>query len=91
MLWRMAGRRLSYTEEEAREAISASKSWAESLRYLGLCPTGGAWRVLKKYARIWDISTEHFDPEAGRVANLRRRRRSLSEMLVENSPAPGRM
>jgi len=82
----MAGSRLSYTEEEARVAIAASKSWAESLRYLGLCPTGGAWRILKKYARIWGVSTDHFDPEAARVANLRRRQRSLSEMLVENSP-----
>jgi HNH endonuclease len=82
----MAGSRLSYTEEEARAAIAASKSWAESLRYLGLCPTGGAWRILKKYARIWGVSTDHFDPEAARVANLRRRQRSLSEMLVENSP-----
>lgn len=82
----MAGRRLSYTEEEARAAIEASKSWAESLRYLGLCPTGGAWRVLKKYARIWGISTDHFDPKARRLANLHQRRRTLSEMLIENSP-----
>ena len=82
----MAGSRLSYTEEEARTAIAASKSWAESLRYLGLCPTGGAWRILKKYVRIWGVSTSHFDPEAARVANLRRRQRPLSEMLVENSP-----
>lgn len=79
------GRRLSYTEQEARDAISESKSWAESLRRLGLCSTGGAWRILKKYAREWEISTEHFDPGAARGANLKRRARPLAEVLVVGS------
>jgi len=52
----------SYTERDARTAIAASKSWAESLRRLGLCSTGGAWRILKKYAELWQIPTDHFDP-----------------------------
>jgi hypothetical protein len=81
----MRGRRLSYTEQEARDAIAASKSWAESLRRLGLCPTGGAWRILKKYAREWKISAEHFDPRAACGANLKRRARPLSEVLVAGS------
>ena len=84
----MAGRNLSYTEEEARAAIAASKSWAESLRRLGLCSTGGAWRILKKYAEIWKIRTDHFDPEAGRIENLRKTQRPLSEVLVANSTYP---
>jgi hypothetical protein len=58
----MGGRRLSYSEEQARKAISASYSWAESLRKLDLCPSGGAWRVLRKHAALWGISTDHFDP-----------------------------
>jgi predicted RNA-binding Zn-ribbon protein involved in translation (DUF1610 family) len=74
----------SYSEQEAREAIAGSKSWAESLRYLGLCPGGGAWRVLKKYAQIWEISTEHFDPAARQVEGLRRAK-PLAEVLVERS------
>lgn len=81
----MKGRRLSYTEQEARDAVAASKSWAESLRRLGLCPTGGAWRILKKYAHEWQISTEHFDPRAVCGANLKRRARPLSEALVAGS------
>jgi hypothetical protein len=81
----MPGRRLSYTEEEAREAIAASLSWAESLRRLGLCPGGGAWRVLGKYAQIWQISTAHFDPAAGRRRNLRLPQKSLAEVLVRSS------
>ncbi len=75
----------SYTEQEARAAIAASKSWAASLRQLGLCPTGGGWRILKKYAEIWKISTEHFDPRAGCGANLKRKARPLSEVLVAGS------
>lgn len=78
----------SYTEQEARAAIVASKSWAESLRRLGLCTTGGGWRILKKYAALWEISTEHFDPGAGRIENLKRKQRPLSEVLVEESDYP---
>lgn len=81
----MPGRRVSYTEDEARAAIAASKSWAESLRHLGLCPTGGAWRILKRYAETWEISTAHFDPEGARIENLRQKRKPLSEILVEKS------
>jgi hypothetical protein len=81
----MAGRPLSYTEEQAREAIANSYSWAESLRKLGLCPSGGAWRVLKKYAEIWGIATDHFDPAKCIGGNLRLPARSLEEVLVENS------
>ena len=81
----MAGKGLSYTEAEARRAISTSYSWAESLRKLGLCPSGGGWRVLKKYAVLWDISTEHFDPRRAQNGNLRRPKRPLEEVLVENS------
>lgn len=75
----------SYTEQEAREAIAGSESWAESLRYLGLCPSGGAWRILKKYAQIWQIPTDHFNPRGRRVERLRSRQKPLSEVLVEGS------
>lgn len=80
----MAGRRLSYTEQEAREAIAASYSWAESLRRLGLCTTGGGWRVLKKHVAAWGISTGHFDPRKAMKGNLVSRR-PLTEIMVEGS------
>lgn len=75
---------LSYSEEDARRAIALSVSWAESLRRLGLCPTGGAWRVLKKHAAAWEIPTDHFLPN-GRPPI----RRPLEEILVTNSPVRG--
>lgn len=82
----MPGTGVSYTEQEAREAIAVSLSWAESLRNLGLCPSGGAWRILKKYAEIWEIPTDHFDPRVAMRRNLTRKQRPLDEILVRNSP-----
>ena len=59
-------------------------SWAETLRNLGMCASGGAAVILKKYCEIWDISTAHFDPYA-RQRGARNPLRPLSEVLVENS------
>jgi hypothetical protein len=72
-------------EEEVRAALAASRTWAEALRGLGYCPTGGNWRTLKKYAARWQISTEHFDPLAASLSGLNRGKRPLAEVLVEHS------
>ena len=69
-----------YTEAEAREAIAASFSYAETLRRLGMCATGNGWKILKKYVGIWDISTAHFRP-TGRPPV----RRPIEELLVTGS------
>ena len=75
-----------YTEAEAREAIAASRSWAEALRRLGYCHTGGNPRTLKKRAEAWGISTAHFDAHAASREALRRRPKTpLAEILVEGS------
>lgn len=74
-----------YSREEAETAIAASVSWAESLRRLGMCSTGGGGRVLRKYAGLWEISTDHF------LANGRppQPRRELAALLVAGSPVRG--
>ena len=75
-----------YTEEEARAAVAASKSYAETLRRLEMCDKGGAPKILKKYVALWGIPTDHFDPNAGRLAGLANRRlRPLDELLVRGS------
>src|SRR5215210_4803733 len=63
-----------YSEDEARKAIAGSRSWAEALRRLGMCQSGGGGRVLRKYAAAWRIPTGHFDPYArleGRIVGYR--------------------
>jgi hypothetical protein len=73
-----------YSETEARAAIAASLSWTEALRRLGMCETGGSHAVLKKYAGLWGISTDHFDPYAAN-RGPRRGRKPLEDILIEGS------
>jgi hypothetical protein len=73
-----------YSENEARRAIAESRSWAEAPR-LGMCHTGGAHQVLKKYAALWKIPTDHFDPYATLRGSAPQRRRPLEEILIEQS------
>jgi hypothetical protein len=73
-------------EVEVRAAVVASFSYAETLRRLGYCPTGGNWLTLKKYLRIWGIPTDHFDRDASQRNRAWASRTPLEEILVENSP-----
>jgi hypothetical protein len=75
----------AFTEAQAREAIAASRSWAEALRQMQYCPTGGNPKTLKKWAERWGIPTDHFDPHAASLSGLRRGRRPLEEHLTEHS------
>ena len=72
-----------YSEDEARKAIAGSRSWAEALRRLGMCQSGGGGRVLRKYAAAWGIPTGHFDPYA--TARGPHSRIPLHEVLVKGS------
>jgi hypothetical protein len=51
-----------------------------------MCTTGGSHAILRKYAVLWEISTEHWDPYAAVRGQGPRRRRPLEEILVEHSP-----
>ena len=76
---------MSYTEEQAREAIVRSMSYAEALRSMGMCPSGGGTATLKKWVKRWGISTAHFDPYARQRGPRTARRIPLAEVMVENS------
>jgi hypothetical protein len=77
-----------FTEEQLREAVDKSLSFTEALRRLGYCHTGANPETVKKYVRLWRISTKHFDPEAARRRTLRLNGRSaipLEQVLMEGS------
>lgn len=74
-----------YSKDEAKAAVASSRSWAEALRRLGMCHSGGAHLVLRKYAEIWDLDTDHFDAYAASRGTGFARARPLEEILVENS------
>lgn len=50
-----------------------------------MCRTGGAYRVLQKWADIWSIPTEHFDPHASNRTGGHRTRVPTQSILVEGS------
>ncbi len=74
-----------FSEYEARVAIAQARSWSEALRRLGYVPKGCNYRTLQRWARQWEISTEHFDPNASRRKSNRRRSIPLGEILVAHS------
>ena len=79
------GRRVDYGDADLRVAIANSRSWAEALRRLGYCPSGGNWKTLKKRAALLGVSTAHFDPHAASRERSRRSRTPLTEILTEGS------
>jgi hypothetical protein len=50
-----------------------------------MCQSGGGHLVLRKYAALWGISTDHFDPYAAARGGRSTSRRPLEEVLVEHS------
>lgn len=75
---------LSYGEAEARDAVATSRSYAETLRHLGLADRGGAPAVLREHLAAWGVSTEHFDRTAGLREANRRGQRPLQELLAQD-------
>src|SRR3954454_4434108 len=76
-----------FTEQDAREAIAAADCWAQALRFLGMRAAGGNHKTIQKWARRWNIPTDHFDAARARAIASRRRGRKLEEMLVVGSNA----
>ena len=74
-----------YTKEEAAAAVEASYSWAETLRRLGVCSSGGNWKTLQKRVKEWGIETDHFEPWRASNAALRQTKIPLEQVLVEHS------
>ena len=74
-----------FSQVDAQAAIANAHSWSQALRLLGYVPKGCNYRTLQRWARNWDISTDHFDPHLGRRRANRAREIPLDEILVANS------
>jgi hypothetical protein len=72
-------------EAEVRQAVAESWSWAETLRRLGYCQTGGNCMTLKKYVTLWRIPHDHFDPHATQRARAWAARPPLEQVLLPDS------
>src|ERR1700749_4529556 len=74
-----------FSESALQAAIAQSVTWAATLRALGYEVKGANYRTVQRWARIWGISTDHFDPNGARGRANSRRAVPLEEVMVENS------
>ena len=74
-----------FSESDLRAAIAQSLSWAATLRALGYESKGANYRTLQRWAKEWEISTDHFDPDAAAASRRRDAREPLEEVMVEDS------
>jgi predicted small metal-binding protein len=50
-----------------------------------MCRSGNAWKILKKYAELWGISTAHFDPHRGHRGAIPKAACPIETVLVVDS------
>jgi hypothetical protein len=74
-----------FSEEDLHEAIAQAGCWVDVLRYLGYRAKGGNHRTVKRWAREWAISTDHFNPYERQRRSGLSRIKPLAEAMVENS------
>lgn len=75
-----------FNKEELKQAIKISSTFAETLRYLGMCETGNNHLTLKKYIKLWNIEITHFSTPSERAKKyLNKPPRPIEELLVKNS------
>lgn len=74
-----------FTEAQLRTAIRLALCWRDVLRLVDLGTRGDNTHTVQKYARLWDIPTDHFDPSAVRRRANAARAVPLAEVLVERS------
>ena len=78
----------SYTDDEFREAVENSLSKAETLRKLGLKPSGANYDTFNKNVERLGIDISHFTGQGWNVGNRYtpvKGKRPLEEILVEHS------
>lgn len=75
-------RRTKYTKELLQEAVSASTSMAQVLRYLGLKQAGGTQAHITSRVKAYGIDTSHFDGRRYNKGRPAHNRKTPDEVLV---------
>lgn len=74
-----------YSRKQAERAIHDSFNYSEALRKMGMRPAGSNHKLLRHWVDdVWQISTDHFDPDRGRYRGFRAAV-DLEAVMVENS------
>jgi Zn finger protein HypA/HybF involved in hydrogenase expression len=76
------------TDNEIREAVVGSVTYAGILTKLGLVPMGGNYKTIKRRIRILGISTEHLKGKSwnrGGVGKRSYAKKSLESIMIEDS------
>lgn len=75
-----------YKKSNLEKIVSESKTLSECLDKLGLRKAGGNYNHIKKYIKIYDLSTLHFEKNYNRICEYSKNRKiPLDRILVENS------
>jgi hypothetical protein len=74
-----------FSETQLRQALAQASCWSDGLRSMGYEPKGHNIRTVQRWARIWEIPTTHFAPNAARGRATAARAQPLESVLVENS------
>ena len=76
----------SYTQQQFEQAISSSKSIREALVKLGVSPQGGNYSIIRRAAKKWDISLDHFTGQAHNRGKVLPKRTSTDAYLNNQIP-----
>lgn len=79
--------RKNYSDDDFINAVKSSFGIREVLNKLGLRPTGGNYKVFHAKVRAFGLDISHFTGQGwSKGKQIDRPKRSLSEILVKNSP-----
>lgn len=78
--------KINWTKELLEEIVLKSNSQKEILSNLGIRAAGGNFTTLRKYLKLYEISTEHFIRNYDNMVYLNlKNKKDIEDYLVENS------
>lgn len=79
----------TWTKKDLIDAVNNSITITDTIRKLGLRAAGGNFSTVKRYIKLYNIDTSHFDPDSVRIKSFKKDKTPLEELLVQDSSARG--